>query len=356
VISSQKLHESKRVIGSSYSESLNWFGVQRRPVVWTSAHAFKIVALTIVICSAFLAGSTPFWFTVAIVVLFGGPHNYSELRYALSRFPSRFGPLRPFFITSFAGVALLYLTEVALVLVTNTNTISTAQAWILLLTWNELFIAWILALSILRYCKHDRQSVITNCAIALIGSWANILSPQMFTIAMTYLHPMLGLWLFERELRRTKKSWLSAYHRCLQAVPLAVAGLIWWHAGTMTDAMSMKAIQTGLGTQLFAGPSPVMLLAVYGFLQMMHYAVWVLGMPIATNSWTRWRLEQTALLRDRSELRSFALYAVGCISIGVPLLWLGYRLNYAFTNDLYMVLAMLHVIAELPLIFWMCES
>jgi hypothetical protein len=61
-----------------------------------------------------LAAYTPIWFTLITVCAFGGPHNYAEYRYFLSRLPSRFGPLRAFFITAFAGAIILLLLQIVL--------------------------------------------------------------------------------------------------------------------------------------------------------------------------------------------------------------------------------------------------
>src|SRR5947209_19523923 len=65
---------------------------------------FMLAALAVAAASAFLAGWLPLGFSIVTVFLFAGPHNWLELRYFLTRLPARWGRLRPFFLTAFAGV------------------------------------------------------------------------------------------------------------------------------------------------------------------------------------------------------------------------------------------------------------
>ena len=76
----------------------------------SSRQLFALATLFLAAGAAFLAGWAPVGFSIVTVFLFAGPHNWIEFRYFLSRMPGRWGPLRGFFLFSFAGVfALLYL-------------------------------------------------------------------------------------------------------------------------------------------------------------------------------------------------------------------------------------------------------
>ena len=53
--------------------------------------------------------------------------------------------------------------------------------------------------------------------------WAE---PFALSVALVYLHPLMALWLLDRELRRSHPAWRPAYHVCLLAVPLLLVALM----------------------------------------------------------------------------------------------------------------------------------
>jgi hypothetical protein len=307
--------------------------------------------------SAAFAGFAPGWFTIAAVVVFGGAHNWVELRYFLSRLPSRLGPLRPFFITSFTGAVLLAGTEIATMVLSHHHVITGRDTSMILLIWNESLIGWVFALSTLRYRKSPDLRLAVG--LALVCSLSNLLSPHMFMVAVTFLHPLCGLWIFERELRRTRKSWLNAYHRCLLAIPPCILFIIYLLQGTTSDIVSTKFLSdnTSGGFSIFPDNLAPMFMALYGFMQMVHYGIWIVAMPIATSGWRRWRLDNIPVARNKPALMRTLAVAVPLLGVlAMPALWLGYKLDYTTTNEIYITVATLHVIAEIAFMFWMCES
>ncbi len=50
--------------------------------------------------TASLAAWAPLSFSIAIVGLFAAPHNWMEARYFLTRLPSRWRPLREYFLVA----------------------------------------------------------------------------------------------------------------------------------------------------------------------------------------------------------------------------------------------------------------
>lgn len=311
----------------------------------------------LVLLSAVLSGTAPGWFTIATVVVFGGAHNWIEFRYFLSRLPSRFGPLLPFFVTSCAGVLLLSAMEITLMLLNHQQWISGSQTRIGLHIWNELLILWMSGLSFLRYKKQTEPLI--ALPLALVLSLANLLSAEMFIVALTFLHPIGGLWIFERELRRTRKPWLKTYHRCLFAIPPCVVALIYCLHGVTLDHVSTKFLSANAnsGFSIFPDDVASMFMALYGFLQMVHYGIWVVALPLATESWRRWRLDRISIVRKRPLLAKVLALAIPISGVlAIPVLWTGYGVDYATTNEVYITIATLHVIAELPFLFWMVES
>lgn len=319
-------------------------------------HVFAGAALLLIAASALLAAGLPAVFSIWTVIIFGVPHNYAEFRYFLAKLPSRFGPLKPFFMTSFVGVLLLFCMEAALAISVDRGWLQPPLSRSLLWCWNEALILWILALSVLRYRDITRGAIVLNALLAAVTTASNCLSPNMFTIVLTYLHPLLGLWIFERELRRSRKSWLPTYHRCLLAVPVVVLALALCLHGTTSDAAAMRLLTlSNLGVAFFPGASPVMFVAVYGFLQMVHYGVWVLAIPIATQSWKRWNINRISAVRNRSRLRMALAAAVGLATLALPAFWLGFKFDYNTTIEIYVIVSLMHVIAEVPFLFWMHE-
>ncbi len=334
-------------------------GPNSRPANVDGRKIFAAASIFLVVASVLLAGLSPVLFSVAIVVVFGAPHNWVEFRYVLSRLPSRLGPFRGFFLTSFIGAILLCITEIVMMFLVQENAISVALARQLVLIWNEFLILWIFALSFSRYPKSLKETALIGGSLTAIMTEPGSLPPQVFTLAIVYVHPAVGLWIFERELRRTRKSWLKTYHLCMLTVPAAVLLLIFWLSGTTYDAAyarSLSELSGNVGTNLFKSASPAVLLAVYGFLQMVHYGVWVFAMPLATRSWERWRFDRLPALKNRLIVRTLCGYVFGLGAVALCAFWVGFKLDYASTMNLYVFLSTLHVLAEVPFMFWMCDS
>jgi hypothetical protein len=329
--------------------------------------AFFLALFTLIVGSACLAGYAPIAFTLITVAVFGAPHNFSEFRYFLSKLPSRLASLKKFFIAAFSGTIILFSIELALMYAGKTHGIAhyyRSGGWAI---WNESILVWLIALAHFRY-RFDRSKSIefTRSSGPAFGmaTVANLMSPALFTYGLTYLHPMLSLWIFERELRRSNKQLLPVYHKILLLVPLAVAGLCiaLWNSPTdsafgFTLNSFVDTARNTTTTTTTTGQVPVkLLLAIFAFLQMVHYGIWCFGMPILTEGWKKWRLDSIAILRDRTQLRApLFLASIGGVLI-VAAFWLSFVTNYEITNEVYLTLTTFHVLAEIPFMFWMCEG
>src|SRR5438105_1271393 len=78
-------------------------------------------------------------------------------------------------------------------------------------------------------------------AAALLAGWAPLLFsiatvflfavawllPYHFSLALVYGHPLMALWLLDRELQRSRANWRPAYHLCLLALPFLLV-VLWW--------------------------------------------------------------------------------------------------------------------------------
>src|SRR5256886_6833196 len=112
---------------------------------------------------------------------------------------------------------------------------------------------------------------------------ATWLSPEMFSLAIVYVHPRVAFWFLYRHLRRTKPEWLSTYRRCLMFLPLLVAGLLWQLSRTSSladDNGLFWRITQHAGAELLPNISSHMLVSTHVFLEMLHYGVWIVALPL----------------------------------------------------------------------------
>jgi len=165
--------------------------------------------------------------SIATVFLFAGPHNWFEARYFLMRLPARFGRSRNFFIVAFVGIGLLTLTYVSLPALYYANIWSGANWSNAIAIWNTLMILWIGALVLMRGKQKANRDWFWVLPLAFVLCSINWLSPELFSLAIVYVHPLVALWFLDRHLRRTKSEWLPAYRRCLMFLPLLMAAMLW---------------------------------------------------------------------------------------------------------------------------------
>src|SRR2546426_5132875 len=108
------------------------------------------------------------------------------------------------------------------------------------------------------------------------------LVPELFSLAIVYLHPLVAFWFLDRHLRRTRPEWLPAYHRCLCLLPLLVVAMCWQLARTPSladdNGLAWRITQHA-GAQILPNVSSHMLVSMHVFLEMLHYGVWLVALP-----------------------------------------------------------------------------
>lgn len=359
--------------------------------------SMRVFAGILILCASFsalLASWLPLQVSVITVFLFAGPHNWFELRYFLMRLPVRFGRSRNFFLTAFAGIAFLTLTYVALPVLYSFN-VWPDSAWpTILASWNTLLLLWLAVLVQLRGRQKPKRDWSWTIPVALGLSSLNWLAPEFFSLGIVYLHPLVALWFLDRHLQRTRPEWLRAYRRCLCVLPLLLAGMFWQLSRTPAladDNGLFWRITQHAGAQLLPNISSRVLVAVHVFLEMLHYGVWLIALPLiarpAKQATGGRRQEHSARSGGRSRrqgqvisvsaystcrllLRSAAFRAVPlarhprgfpklvatALAFGVFLvavLWFGFSVDYATTRDVYFTVAIAHVLAEAPFLLKM---
>jgi len=352
--------------------------------------SLRLFAGVLVACaclSALAASWLPLQVSVVTVFLFAGPHNWFELRYFLMRLPVRFGKSRGFFLTAFAGIGGLTLTYVALPVLYNFNLFPDHVWPTVLATWNTLLLLWLGSLIWLRG-KNKRRNWFWAFPTALGLCSLNWLAPEFFSLGIVYLHPLVALWFFDRHLARNRPEWLTTYRRCLCLLPLLLLGMFWKLGRTPAlpdDNGLFWRITQHAGAQLLPNVSSHVLVATHVFLEMLHYGVWLVALPLIAGSSRGRRQQQSAGGRPQEKEaverprrlfrlplppaaasflsvpvarhpRGFPKLVATALGFGVFLvavLWFGFAVDYATTRDVYFTIAIAHVLAEAPFLLKM---
>ena len=335
--------------------------------------SLRVFAGTLILCaclSALFASWLPLQFSVVTVFLFAGPHNWFELRYFLTRLPVRFGKSRNFFLTAFAGIAFLTVSYVALPVLYSFNLFPDHLWPTMLASWNSLLLLWVGVLVWLRGKNKFRRNWSLALPVAFGLCALNWLAPEFFSLGIVYLHPLVALWFLDRHLARTRPDWLRTYRRCLCLLPPLLVGMFWQLSRTAAlpdDNGLFWRITQHAGAQLLPNISSHALVTTHVFLEMLHYGVWLVALPLiaplaktgdSQKLSTRrceaiWRVKTVPVARHP---RGFPKLVATALALGVFLvliLWFGFSVDYATTRDIYFTVAIAHVLAEAPFLLKM---
>jgi hypothetical protein len=333
-----------------------WPRTRTRDRARVSAKVFAAIIVGSACLSAALASWLPLQLSIISVFLFAGPHNWFELRYFLMRLPARFGRSRNFFILAFAGIGLLTLAYVSLPALYYANVWSGANWPNAIATWNTFLLLWISALVLMRGRQKLNRDWFWVAPIACLLCAFNWLEPELFSLALVYIHPLVALWFLDRHLRRTKPEWAQTYRRCLMIVPLLLGAMLWQlsrSASLADDNGLFWRITQHAGADLLPGISSHMLVSVHVFLEMLHYGVWIVALPLIGASGAIWNV-RTIPIANHSRGFPKLIAAILIFSLlVVAFLWMGFSMNYAATRDIYFAVAMAHVLAEAPFLLRM---
>ncbi len=312
---------------------------------------FGLCALGFVVLTAAVAGFLPIEFSIVSVFLCAGPHNWVEARYFLSRLPARWGRLQAYFLFGFAGVFTLTACFTAAPHFLESLAAGTEIHLLTHATLDTLLALWIATLVHWRAGQNPRRDwgwiwPAAFLVIALAWRW-----PIQWMLALVYVHPLVALWILDREIRRTRPEYRRVYHLCLLAVPACLA-LLWWRLAAAPDlpgedVLSMR-ITFHAGSDYLTSVSSHCLVATHTFLEAVHYGVWLLAIPWLDRRTSLWSVPNMPLGR-RSLTWTRALQAFLLVSGAVVvILWICFYANYPITRDVYFTLAMVHVLAEVP--------
>ncbi len=338
-----------------------------------SSSIFFFLAAIWILLSALISSFAPIAFSIGTVFLFAAPHNWIELRYFFSKLPSRFGPLRAFFCSSFAGVATLGLLYAALIILTRRELLSYDASITSFQAWIFLFYGWLATLLLLRRdfsrvspgeneqhnraIKKDLKRRNFGLILLSVCAAASLLKPLEFGICLTYLHPLIALCVLDRELRRSRPKWILAYRGLLLFAAALVVAMITGLSGTASLAAQTpldSQIARHAGSYLLSNVSSHLLVSLHTFLENLHYGVWLLAIPFAARLFERGKTQTHVMPFSRaSKSRQSAVKAVFAFStLVVFCFWFAFLGNYSASREFYFVIAVFHILAELPFLLW----
>jgi len=346
--------------------SRHWQLLRDRDRNGVTVFVFLLAACTVV--SVAFATWLPLQVSVVTVFLFAGPHNWFELRYFLTRLPLRFGRSRNFFLTAFAGLAVLTLTYVSLPILFRFAT-WTEEGWsILIASWNTLLMSWLGLLIWMRARQKRVRDWSWTAPVLLAVAGLNWLSPMLFSLAIVYVHPLIALWFLDRHLRRTRPTWVNTYRRFLLLVPVLLTVMIWQlsEESSLPDNNGLFwRITQHSGADLLPSVSSHLLVSVHLFLEMLHYAVWLIALPLIvpmvgsgqTGASKRhkeiWNPNSIPLARHTRGFPKLIAASLAVAALLVLALWFGFAIDYSTTRDMYFTVAIAHVLAEAPFLLRM---
>lgn len=331
-------------------ELTQWRVKQRQTSVARRTSVFVAMMIAGTVAAALFATWLPLQFSIVTVFLFAGPHNLFEFRYFLMRMPARFGKSRNFFLVAFTGIFVLTIAYLLLPALYYSNVWS-GENWLTILgSWNSLLLLWLASLVWLRGKQRLGRNWNWVWPVAFALAAGNWLAPELFSLALVYLHPLIALWFLDRQLRRTRPEFVKIYHRFLMLLPLILVAMVWQlsrNPALVDDNGLAWRITQHAGAELLPNISSHLLVSLHVFLEMLHYLVWLVLLPILTGG-KIWKLTAIPLVkhpRGFPRLIALAMVLGAFVVVG---LWIGFGVDYSTTRDIYFAVAIAHVLAEAP--------
>ena len=309
--------------------------------------------LSFMLIASALTTIAPVAVSVVIVFLFAGPHNYAEARYFLTRLPARMGRLKPFFLTSTAGVIVLSATFPLLTRVPAWLQWPAVTTVWLVGIWNTALILWCTTLIVMRSRQAPRHDwdYAWPLGIAVIGlTW---LAPVILPFALVYLHPLMGFWILDRELQKSHPAWRKTFLLCVLLLPVILAAQwmlvdTWNLNGFQVSPRIYDQIARHSGLGIFSQDVGQRLIATHAFLELLHYGIWLVAIPVVSGRVFSGLFNTIPLMKSSRPVSAGIRWLLLVSAFIVITLWLCFLADYSTTRDVYFTVATLHVLAEIP--------
>jgi hypothetical protein len=325
--------------------------IQRTRFEFASAQIFAVLFVVSCTVAATLIGAFPLSASIVTIFLFAGVHNAFEFRYFLARMPVRWGKSRLFYSVGISGTLILTFAYLAIYFSYDNWLWSLETAQIIVACWNTALVLWLAALFYLRGRQKPKADWSWAFAAAFFLAALAWLVPNYWSLALVYLHPFVAMWFLERQIRRTRPEWLRAYHFCLATIPFFVAVLYMLFAtapNLSNETNLFWRITQHAGSEILPQISSHFLVATHVFLESVHYAVWILLVPLIDRRARFWRVREIPLAANANGFPRMVYAALTVSVFLVFALWIGFTLNYETTRDIYFAFAIAHVLAEFP--------
>lgn len=325
--------------------------IEIRRFEFSSARVFATLFLTCAFAAAIMIGWFPLQASIVTIFLFAGAHNFFEFRYFAARMPVRWGRSKIYYSFGIGGVVLLTGAYLAIYFSLNDWLWDLSDWQAVVSVWNTAFVLWVAGLFYLRGRQKPQSDWTLAFPAAFLLAAIVWLVPAYWSLALVYIHPFVAMWFLERQIRRTRSDWLAAYHVCLLTIPVFLAFLYFVFAAApdlSEETNLFWRITQHAGSQILPGISSHFLVAAHVFLETIHYAVWIVLIPLADKRAVPWKLKEIPLVANRN---GFPKIFAACLAVGliiVAALWLGFTLDYTATRDIYFAFAIAHVLAEFP--------
>ena len=316
----------------------------------TSAHIFLAAFLFSCAAAALFIGAFPLQLSIVTIFLFAGPHNLMEFRYFAARMPVRWGRSKLFYSVGIGGVVTLTAAYLTLYF-SSGNWLWSLESWqTTTAVWNTAFVLWIGLLFYLRGKQKRKDWSVAFALVFLLAALAWIV-PQYWSLALVYIHPFIAMWFLERQIKRTRPEWLSAYHYCLLSIPIFLS--ILWAALSGQPNLSEETnlfwrINQHAGSEILPSISSHLLVATHVFLESIHYFVWLLLIPLIDRRAIPWRLSSVPMFANKNGMPKIFIAFIAFGVIATVALWFGFAADYTMTRDIYFAVAVGHVLAEFP--------
>ncbi|MEO7538928.1 MAG: hypothetical protein ABIV21_02795 [Pyrinomonadaceae bacterium] len=321
-----------------------------------SAQTFMFGFMACCAVTAVLIGSFPLQLSIATIFLFAGVHNFMEFRYFASRMPIRWGRSRLFYSVGIGGVVVLTAAYLTLYFASGNWLWSMQNLATLASAWNTAFVLWVGLLFYLRGKQRPRSDWSWAFPAAFLLAALAWIVPQYWSLSLVYVHPFVAMWFLERQIRRSRPKWLRSYHYCLAAVPVFLVGI--WFAFSGRPNLSEETnlfwrITQHAGSEILPGISSHVLVATHVFIETIHYAVWIVLIPLIDRRALPWRMSDVPLFAGSGGYPKLITAAIAVSLLIVVLLWGGFAVDYTTTRDVYFAFAIAHVMAEFPFLIKM---
>ncbi len=332
------------------SNFINLKRAKNSSLIFACAFILSAIILAIII------GWQPLQLSIITIFAFAGVHNFMEFRYFLTRMPVRWGKSKLFYTVGIGGTCLLTAVYLLLYFGFGGWLWSIDAYAILTATWNTLFILWIGLLFYLRGKQLPNSDWSWAFPIVFLLAALAWLFPMYWALSMIYLHPFVAMWFLERQIRRTKKDWLKAYHFCLATIPVFVVILYFLlskQPNLPETNFLFSVITNHAGSNILPNISSHFLVATHVFLETIHYSVWILLIPLIDKRAIPWQLNDIPFYNNNQGFPKLVLLILSISCLLVLTLWIGFSANYTLTRDIYFAFAMAHVLAEMPFLIKM---